>query len=109
MTLANTIANDFAAFDGAVTVTLTPAGGAAVTVTGVTGSAVDARTLETLGQGYGMDAAYRNFSLPTMELGEVIPARGDTITDDGGRTWQVLSVARVTLGTRYLATCLDST
>ena len=100
MTLAADIASDMATFDGVETVTLTDVS-ASTSDTSVTGLRGPLSFRETMLNGpAGLEPGDMAWNLQANTTA-IVPAPGDTITDGDSVVWTILSVAKMTLGTRW--------
>jgi len=101
MTLAASIADDMATFDGLETVSLCDVSAA---TTDATVSALR-RSLSirevSIGGPVGLEPGDVTFHLQANTTA-IVPANGDTITDSDSVVWTILSVSKDTLGTRWL-------
>ena len=100
------IQNDFSLVVGQITVTLTTPGSGPVSVAGVTHRAVRRTEFEMLGL-LGVGKTARTFSLPVPSLNGAKPRRGDTITDENSTSWTIQDLTLTSLGTRWIAVCLQ--
>jgi len=104
MTLASSIANDLAAFDGIETVTLGDVS-AGTTDTSVTALRRELTFREVaMGGPLGTESGDITWHLQANTTA-IVPANGDTITDGDSVVWTILSVTKTTLGSRWRCVC----
>ena len=104
MTLDSDVAADFVLFDGGQTVTLTQrraTGETAVVVRNALNGTLSQRQVQAL-RGTSLDGDDMAWSLNVVEPGPAGVAVGDTLTDADNHAWNVISVERMTLDTRWI-------
>lgn len=104
--LATAIANHAAYFHAPQTVTLRMPNGSSATVANVTTEPLSDRQMAMVGNGITTEDATQSFSLPTNQLGGLVPTQSATITDAAGVVWAILSADIKTIDTRYSCACV---
>jgi len=107
MTWLDDLPNDYSAFDGLESVTLTPLADGATPISGVQALRHTERQspLAPLAGPLAMEPREAIFSLFTATLADAIPGCGDTITDAAADIWTITASERLTLGSRWRVTC----
>lgn len=99
-------ANDHHCFDHQQSLTLRTLTGQEQTLTGVTLTALSQTESPLGGSELLADSTSAAFSVPAAALGATRLHPGDTLLDAHGQLWRIVSVRRLTLGSRYQAQCL---
>ena len=100
MSFTSATEHDFTVFDATLSLTLHTAT-ASRTISAALAGPVERAALERLSQQFGLESTYRSFSLPSVQLGPVQPAVGDTLDLADGTRWRIVAAQQATAQTRW--------